>query len=672
MADVCLVYLPYGPLERPSLAYSLFKPVLQSQGIDVRVLYSNFAFAEDVGAILYGDMSWVREEMMGEWTFAGAAFPDFHPDHGAYLSRVAATYSRGEEREEEAVRRTLWTLRRKAAAFIERHAREVLDLHPRIVGCSSTFNQHCAALALTRRLKELDPSVVTILGGANCEGEMGLATTESFPWVDFVVSGEADEIFPALCRRLLERGPDLPPEDLPAGVFGPAQRARRQLPGGTAPRAMVQRLDDCPIPDFDDYFAALARFSGKGRISPGLLVETSRGCWWGEIQHCTFCGLNGGSMAYRSKSPTRAVAELRELRRRYGIDRFLVVDNILDCKYFRDMLPALAAAAEEFRLFYEIKANITYAQLKALRDAGATWLQPGIESLHDGALQLMRKGTQAWINVQLLKWARELGVHLTWNILCGFPGESDDWYGEMAEWVPLIEHLQPPKELRPIRFDRFSPYQARPEEFGLRLRPAWTYPYIYPLAQETLSRLVYVFELEEGPGRQTNAFRLWGSAEFTSLGGAGKDALQERLRTWLAAFLSPLPPLLCKTEEPGRTLILDTRSVAPESRVVLEGLAHRVYRACDHSPSLAGVVKALREDGGRNVDPGEVGRAVTELVERKLVLRLGERLLGLALRGEVPSLPRSNEDGYPGGWVHRRGIRRPPSAAATAAPQAPC
>jgi magnesium-protoporphyrin IX monomethyl ester (oxidative) cyclase len=60
-----------------------------------------------------------------------------------------------------------------------------------------------------------------------------------------------------------------------------------------------------------------------------LLLETSRGCWWGAKQHCTFCGLNGGAMAFRSKSAERVVEEIRYLRDRYGVESLSVVDNIL-------------------------------------------------------------------------------------------------------------------------------------------------------------------------------------------------------------------------------------------------------------------------------------------------------------------------------------------------------
>ena len=35
-----------------------------------------------------------------------------------------------------------------------------------------------------------------------------------------------------------------------------------------------------------------------------------------------------------------------------------VVDNILDMKYFRDVLPMLARGPESYDLFYEFKANL--------------------------------------------------------------------------------------------------------------------------------------------------------------------------------------------------------------------------------------------------------------------------------------------------------------------------
>ncbi len=160
---------------------------------------------------------------------------------------------------------------------------------------------------------------------------MGQVTVEAFPWIDYAFSGEAELVFPDFCARLLEGGKGGP---LPVGVIS-------RTGGGQPSRATVLELDRSPMPDYDDYFAALAASPLRDSIDAGIMIETSRGCWWGEKHHCTFCGLNGEGMNYRSKSPQRVVGEFAALSGQYGVNRFEVVDNILDAKYPRTLLPML-------------------------------------------------------------------------------------------------------------------------------------------------------------------------------------------------------------------------------------------------------------------------------------------------------------------------------------------
>jgi ribosomal peptide maturation radical SAM protein 1 len=652
-ADVCLVYMPFGPIERPSLALGILKAALVKAGVPTRVLYPSFDFAERIGSAPYAELAWVREENIGEWVFSAAAFPDFVPDNDRYLSRVTGLFAHnGEAAAAARARAWLLDVRRQAVDFVEEVARKIVAGKPKIVGCTSTFQQHCAVLALTRRIKELDPGIVTILGGANCEAEMGVATALEFPWVDLVVSGEAEGLFPGLCKAILDNG--LGSQRLPPGVLGDSTR-RHPDPYRAPPRAIAD-LDTSPLPDFDDYFTALHGYERCAEIKPALMIESSRGCWWGAIKHCTFCGLNGGSMAYRFKPADRVLDELDELNQRYGIDRFLVVDNILPLDYFDTLLPELAKRGAPYHLFYEIKANLNFDQLRLLRDAGVTWLQPGIESFHDGALKLMDKGTPAWNNIQLLKWARELGMTLTWNYLCGFPGEDDAWYSEVAGWIPQIAHLQPSRELRPIRIDRFSPYHQRPKEYGIDLEVNWAYHYIYPLEEDRLARLVYIFHSSTESDLSSSPFRVMGMAsanEFPSLGSPGRDALQSRLREWHSDFLAKIPPILSMRESDESTQILDTRSVAHQRRLVLEGLEHRVHRTLHGARTLASIVKCLDADGGPAVDAAELSRVLDDLAAKLLVMKIGGRYLALAIPGEIPALPKCNEEGYPGGWISR-------------------
>src|ERR1700716_3216408 len=132
MPDVCLVNMPYGALEWPTLALSMLKASLINAGIDCALLYPNFNFAEQIGSVPYADLVWVRGEMIGEWTFAGAAFPDFKPDHEAYLKKITDTYAPNDDAEAKKIRDFLWRIRKKAEAFIEKTAHDILARNPRI------------------------------------------------------------------------------------------------------------------------------------------------------------------------------------------------------------------------------------------------------------------------------------------------------------------------------------------------------------------------------------------------------------------------------------------------------------------------------------------------------------------------------------------------------------
>ena len=56
-------------------------------------------------------------------------------------------------------------------------------------------------------------------------------------------------------------------------------------------------------------------------------------------------------MAFRSKSARRALEEVEYLTDRWQLKNVDVVDNILDMKYFSDMLPALARGGGSLQFF---------------------------------------------------------------------------------------------------------------------------------------------------------------------------------------------------------------------------------------------------------------------------------------------------------------------------------
>jgi radical SAM superfamily enzyme YgiQ (UPF0313 family) len=76
-----------------------------------------------------------------------------------------------------------------------------------VVGFTSVFAQQLGSLLLARRIKERYPEIKTVFGGANVHGVMGQAAIEAFDWIDYVVDGEGEPVFPALVRNILEGRP---------------------------------------------------------------------------------------------------------------------------------------------------------------------------------------------------------------------------------------------------------------------------------------------------------------------------------------------------------------------------------------------------------------------------------------------------------------------------------
>src|SRR5207247_1824899 len=106
-------------------------------------------------------------------------------------------------------------IERDIPAWIDRVARAVVARRYRIVGATTTFMQTTASLALLNRIKTLDPDTITMLGGANCEGEMaeGLAALDTK--VDYIFSGESEETFAPFIQRILAG--ERPPERIVTG-----------------------------------------------------------------------------------------------------------------------------------------------------------------------------------------------------------------------------------------------------------------------------------------------------------------------------------------------------------------------------------------------------------------------------------------------------------------------
>jgi ribosomal peptide maturation radical SAM protein 1 len=623
--EIVLVCMPMADVERPSIALGLLKAILVREAIDARVLYGNVRYLEYFGPRAYRLSRFAMpEEALVDWLFAPVAFPGYAPPTEAYLAALLARNPYLGKAERGKVTSRLLELRRRSGEFVAWIAQTVLRLEPRIVGCTSMFQQHVASLALLRQIRLLAPQTITMIGGANCESIMGKTTHQNYNWVDYVVSGEADAYFAEFCRAVLKRGRDLMTADLPEGVFGPVHRDHGYPEvsyGDGVPRSITPSMEGMPAPDYDDYYRELDGSLYARHIIPGTPIEAARGCWWGAKHHCTFCGLNGYGMDYRSKRADTVLAELDALHERYRTTRFEAVDNIIEMDYFNTLLPMLADSGRDYRFFFETKSNLKKPQIELMSRAGIRWIQPGIESLHSEVLKLIRKGVTAVRNVQLLKWCRQYGVQVHWNTIAGFPGEEDCWYAEIAGWLPLIEHLQP-CSLVSVRYDRYSPYFHDAAAWGLELEPAEFYRFAYPLPPQVLKDQVYFFQ---DPATQLPPYLKDGPIPCRP----GLEAVRDRITVWRDRWNSGASILSARRCDDGLE-VTDTRTCAAARSHRLDGLSTLALDACDAAATRRQIAKACMA-AGRGVSADEIDAAVQDLIDRRLLLELDGGLLSLVL-----------------------------------------
>ncbi len=488
---IAFVNMPFADWQRPSFALSQLTSLVRRDLGDeatADVFYVNQDMADFLGAEVYESICGTPHHVntgLGDWLFRQIAFPETVDNFEAYFQRFYPGQSWAPQRTQ--ILNTRSQLLRFCENVIDRYHLADAD----IVGFTSMFAQNVPTIALARLIKERNPAALTLIGGANCEAPMGAVIAELVPAVDFIFSGPALETFPAFVRCVLDGN-----QQAADAIPGIVSRRNCRSPEARDALGREHDINDVCRPDYDSFTRALddhRDLERSGTAIPVLPFETSRGCWWGERSHCTFCGLNGQSMGYRSMSPELAIEQFTWL---FGFtDRYPVLtctDNIMPRSYPAKVFERLAPPPD-ISIFYEVKLPLSRRDLNRMVAARVHVVQPGIEALATSTLKLMAKGTTAFMNLQFLKNCVELGITPNWNLLIGFPGEETTVFEGYARDIPRLTHLYPPSGVSMVRFDRFSPYFDKREEYGLDLHPMDNYELTYPFGPEALSQLAYFF-----------------------------------------------------------------------------------------------------------------------------------------------------------------------------------
>ena len=288
------------------------------------------------------------------------------------------------------------------------------DTDADLVALSAKTSCVTHAYAVAAKFRERGKPVV--LGGIHAS----LRPEEALEHVDFVVTGEAEAIWPVFVEQF-QKGEA--PRLTKAGEFPP--------------------LSEVPFPEY-------------ANLDPGHFlfhqIQTTRGCPF----MCRFCSVPDiAGNTFRFKPVDRVIEEIRA-RPKAGMIRermkaiYFVDDNFISrTHYTNELLDALIPLYERGELeewSAETTLNVVRdeAMLEKFARAGCSTLIIGFESISEATLLSMNKKVNFCLSYQsAIEKIHELGMAIVGNFIVGFDTDPISVFRDIRDFVDLNKILYP-------------------------------------------------------------------------------------------------------------------------------------------------------------------------------------------------------------------------------------
>ncbi len=272
---------------------------------------------------------------------------------------------------------------------------------------------HAARAA--RLVKRLRPELPIVFGGWHPSLLPEQTLREDF--VDVVVRHQGEITFLEVIRRL-ERGQPL---DLVSGCS-----FKREGKICHNPDRPVAALSSLPAPLFEAAdFDAYEKFSGE-RAAPYI---TSVGCPYA----CHYCT---DTVFYKRRfnalPAARVANEMTGLVRRHRLTKIALCDSnfLVDALRALEIARGLMASGLRFTWSFQASTDLLCRMsdddVRLLGESGAEHIGFGTESASEGVLRLMNKFHQRVPDMfETARKCRQAGIRATFNLILGYPGESE-------------------------------------------------------------------------------------------------------------------------------------------------------------------------------------------------------------------------------------------------------
>lgn len=188
----------------------------------------------------------------------------------------------------------------------------------------------------------------------------------------------------------------------------------------------VERLENLPSPGYDLIdFDTYERLFGIRKIA----YATSVGCPYA----CNYCtDMVFYKRRFNAYSPERVISEVTDLVERYRLEEVAMLDSNFPVDVHRALAIARGFADSGLRFRWTFQASTDFLcrmsedDVRLLGTSGVSHMGFGTESTSSSVLRLMNKRHQRVDEMYETARKAELGgIHVTFNLIFGYPGETE-------------------------------------------------------------------------------------------------------------------------------------------------------------------------------------------------------------------------------------------------------
>jgi anaerobic magnesium-protoporphyrin IX monomethyl ester cyclase len=310
----------------------------------------------------------------------------------------------------------------------------IAEALPDIVGATAITPSIYKAERVLQIAKEIDPGVVTVLGGVHATFMYQQVLTEA-PWIDVIVRGEGEAILLDLVRAVDEGS-------WPANahtIKGLAYITNGKIVATPA----AQTIKDLDSIEADWSILEWQKYKYIPLNCRVAIPSLARGCPF----TCSFCSQWKFWRDYRVRNPRKVVDEIEKLYQNHDVRFFILADEepTINRKKFILFCEELIARGLNKKLLWGINTRVTdilrdAEYLPLYRRAGLIHVSLGTEAAAQMKLDLFNKETKISDNRQAIRLLREAGIVVEAQFIVGLENETtetlEETYRMAVEWKP--------------------------------------------------------------------------------------------------------------------------------------------------------------------------------------------------------------------------------------------